>query len=47
MIEIGLAIVLVAIGLMTLSLVKVSDEGEQDWKDKYFPEEEDKDEEDL
>lgn len=30
MIEIGLAIVLVAIGLMALSLVKVSDEGEQD-----------------
>ena len=49
MIEIGLAIVLIAIGLMALSLVKVSDEGEQDWKDKYLPEEEneDKDEEDL
>ena len=46
MIEIGLAIVLVAIGLMALSLAKV-DEGEQDWKDKYLPEEEDKDEEDL
>lgn len=48
MIEIGLAIVLVAIGLMTLGLVKVSDdEGEQDWKDKYLPEEENEDEEDL
>lgn len=47
MIEIGLAIVLVAIGLMTLGLVKVSDEDEQDWKDKYLPEEENEDEEDL
>lgn len=39
MIEIGLAIVLVAIGLMALSLVKVSDDVEE------F--EESKDEEDL
>ena len=46
MIEIGLAIVLVVIGLMALSLAKVSseDEGEQDWKDKYLPEEENEDE---
>ena len=39
MIEIGLAIVLVAIGLMALSLVKVSDDVEEV--------EESKDEEDL
>lgn len=45
MIEIGLAIVLIAIGLMTLGLVKVSDdESGQDWKDKYLPEEENEDE---
>ena len=40
MIEIGLAIVLVAIGLMALSLVKVSDDDVEEF-------EETKDEEDL
>lgn len=40
MIEIGLAIVLVAIGLMALSLVKVSDDDVEEF-------EENKDEEDL
>ncbi|MFQ9546312.1 MAG: hypothetical protein ACLR02_15000 [Clostridium sp.] len=40
MIEIGLAIVLVAIGLMALSLVKVSDDDVEEF-------EESKDEEDL
>ena len=46
MIEIGLAIVLVAIALMALSLAKVSseDEGEQDWKDKYLPDNEEENE---